>query len=149
MGKTVWNRRCKKKKQQLGKKALKTTTRRRGARKKGCDDGVEDEDAQELSRLPDVRAERNNKRGGEGVTRCRESDNNEKEPAERFEGLKSDADWKIDEQTKSGAPLQRVTVVLQKPLQAFMDERLNAGRMREQVAKEGRWILQLPLQKRV
>lgn len=40
--------------------------------------------------------------------------------------------------------MRRVMVVLQEKLQAFIDKRLNATRTGEHVAKQGRWMLQLP-----
>lgn len=70
------------------------------------------------------------------------------EPMKPLDGLQGDADGKTEGQTKSGASIQRVTVVLQEILQALMEERLTFTRMGKQVAKQGRWMLQVPSRSR-
>lgn len=62
------------------------------------------------------------------------------------EEVEEDTETKV--QTKSGASMLRVMVVLREVLQAFMAEYSTAARMTEQVAKQGRWMLQLPFRSR-
>lgn len=58
-----------------------------------------------------------------------------------LEDVAADVNSKTAEQTEQGASMERVLAVLRALLTAFLDERLTAGRLREQVVKQGGWII--------
>lgn len=58
-----------------------------------------------------------------------------------LEELQSDADLKTEEKTESNTSMEHVLAIMRMRKKAFMEESSTAGRKKDQVAKQGRWML--------